>query len=167
MSKGRDKNRPAKVFKTKTFAYVQPFAGGLFTLDFEDLDLLDLCTWHIDGKHIASEVNGKKVYLHKLIGKRLGFPATTKFIDHKNREPRDNRRKNLRPATRSLNSLNKAPINNKLGIAGIHWDKINKVWDVKCGRGRRKVVKHLEDAIALREKWYKEKELEEEKAAWE
>ena len=165
MSKGRDRNRPAKVFRTKKFAYVKPFAGGLFAVDFADLDLLDLCTWHIDGKHVASEIKGKKVYLHKLIGARLGFPKS-KHVDHKNREPRDNRRHNLRPATRSLNVLNKEHLGSKVGIAGVYWDKINHVWDVRCGRDRRKVVRTLDEAIKLRLKWYEEKTREEELKAW-
>lgn len=57
--------------------------------------------------------------MHRVIGRRLGFPENLE-IDHINGDPMDNRRVNLRPATRSQNLANKGPQKtNKLGVKGV------------------------------------------------
>jgi len=86
--------------------------GVVFTVlfDDEDLDLISNYRWflHTGGYAYASIWNGtrktrKNILMHRLI---MGFPKNID-IDHKNRNKLDNRRINLRFATRSQNIINK------------------------------------------------------------
>lgn len=52
---------------------------------------------------------------HHLLGKRPPL-----VIDHRNRDPLDNRRENLRWATRSQNQINQRPRKSRLGIRGVY-----------------------------------------------
>jgi len=79
-------------------------------VDAEDFDLVAKHKWflHPGGYAYASPWNGsrknrKNIVMHRLI---MGFP-TKKDVDHKNRNKLDNRRANLRLATRSQNVINK------------------------------------------------------------
>ena len=70
----------------------------------EDYKLVSQYTWYTAKRvrphsvhwYAASEINGKLVYLHAFI---TGFSRT----DHENNDGLDNRRANLREATRSQN----------------------------------------------------------------
>lgn len=93
--------------------------------------------WGISGKYPSRKVDleGKNTYMSMhdhILGKKNGYE-----IDHINRDKLDNRKDNLRYATVSQNSINKAPsINNTSGIKGVtkkrgKWQaQINK--DGKC-----------------------------------
>lgn len=51
------------------------------------------------------------------------------LIDHEDRDRRNNRWKNLRPATRSQNAANsKLRKDNKSGLKGVYWNKKSKRW---------------------------------------
>ena len=63
----------------------------------------------------------KGIQLHRLI---FGDVPNGFEIDHANRDTLDNRKANLRLATRSLNSANsKRQVNNKSGFKGVFWSK--------------------------------------------
>jgi hypothetical protein len=61
------------------------------------------------------------------LGVRILKAPPGKFVDHRNLNKLDNRRQNLRIATRSQNGMNRrAMSNNELGIKGVSRDKNKK-----------------------------------------
>lgn len=94
-------------------------------VDEQDVDLLHAHAWCLQrgGKtrYAASNFAGKKIYLHRLIFERMsGVPLGRKEVDHCNRNGLDNRRENLRVATRSEQLRNTSlNIRNKSGFRGV------------------------------------------------
>lgn len=91
-----------------------------------------------------------RIYMHRVI---LGFPDLE--VDHINRNRLDNRRENLRTATRSQNAHNTGPqINNTSGYRGVYWYKAYKKWeaDIKVQGKKIKLgyFKDIEDAASIR-----------------
>lgn len=72
-------------------------------VDIKDLGRVSKFRWYLKDKYAVATIKGKKVRMHHLI---LGKPDKDKVIDHKNRDPLDNRRLNLRIVSRVLNSQN-------------------------------------------------------------
>lgn len=74
-----------------------------FIFDKDDYDKVKNHCWMIsDNGYVVSRYNGKTIRFHIVImGKRDGF-----VIDHINRKKNDNRKSNLRYATKSQNSIN-------------------------------------------------------------
>jgi formate-dependent nitrite reductase cytochrome c552 subunit len=64
--------------------------------------------------------------MHRLI---INNNDSKMHTDHKNNNPLDNRRENLRICTNSQNQMNtKVQINNTSGFKGVVWNKIAKKW---------------------------------------
>lgn len=90
---------------------------GVAIVDDSDYDLVKDYSWHI---HVSSNreyarawIDGRREYMHRLI-----CPAV--LVDHINNNGLDNRRSNLRPASKSLNSLNsKTRSDNTSGYKGV------------------------------------------------
>jgi hypothetical protein len=96
------------------------------------------------GKH-------KTVFMHRAIMD----PPDGMEIDHLNRNPLDNRRCNLRIATRSENHLNRGvSVKSKSGVSGVVWDAVRKKWRASITvRGAVHELgrfPEIEDAIAVR-----------------
>ena len=83
--------------------------GKIALVSDQDHWLVKQFSWYADQKHnmwyaqSSYVYNGKsiKIYMHRLLA---GFPPF--WLDHKNHNGLDNRRGNLRPATRSENQAN-------------------------------------------------------------
>lgn len=93
-----------------------------FYFDLEDYDKIKKYCWierinkTTGGHWLAAKINNKSVKMFHL----LGF----KGYDHRNRNPLDNRKENLRIATAAENSRNSSvPKNNTSGFIGVSWAK--------------------------------------------
>ena len=120
---------------------IQLTQGHVAIIDIADADLADL-KWQAletrDGTCYAKRgarnpsVNKQYTeYLHRVILERKLGRSLEKgeFCDHDNRNKLDNRRKNLRLATPSQNSMNSTKkANNTSGYKGVSWNVQKKKW---------------------------------------
>ena len=98
-----------------------------FYFDLGDYDIIKDYCWiertnnSTGGKYLSAKCNGKHIKMFHL----LGF----KGYDHENRNPFDNCRKNLRPASYAENSRNATvQHNNTSGFIGVSFDKKSNKW---------------------------------------
>lgn len=101
-------------------------SGHYFYFDDEDIDLVNSYKWHIQKGYVATEVGSRKLnqrkvfHLHRLI---LGA-SPGQLVDHRDRDPLNNRRENLRLSTRSTNGMNRTrQANNTSGFKGVSLHK--------------------------------------------
>jgi len=97
-------------------------------IDADDRERVNRYRWSLQGRYLRvnRHWNGKQhnIYLHHyLIGMSLD---RTLEIDHINRDPLDNRKKNLRFVTRQENMWNR-----KEGL-GVYWDRDRGNWVAQC-----------------------------------
>lgn len=123
-------------------------------IDREDWDLVSRYKWQYcpadnNRAYATTQVKvrgfGHCFSMHRLI---MGFPEFQ--VDHRNRNGLDNRRKNLREATRVLNIANSAiRRDNTSGAKGVHWSKSHNTW---CARiqvnGKRITVGEFTNKVA-------------------
>jgi len=94
-------------------------------VDDEDFERLAQYRWNVsDSGHARRSVRidgkVKTIYMHH----EILTPPPGKEVDHRNCNPLDNRRDNLRIATRGQNNMNKgAQSNSVTGIKGVSFDK--------------------------------------------
>jgi hypothetical protein len=109
-----------------------PLTQGKETL-VSDQDYKYLMQWkwraHNQGYAVREQWHrgaSKSVLMHKVVAARKGV---TGEIDHRNQNKLDNRRRNLRPATRSQNTSNgKIRADNQSGYKGVSWDEQSQRW---------------------------------------
>lgn len=98
--------------------------GKPILIDSEDLELVSQYAWTVtkDGyakKYLEKLVDGKRlrkvVYMHRLIMDA----KENEIIDHINQNKADNRRSNLRVASKSLNALNSHKVRSSTGYRGV------------------------------------------------
>lgn len=134
-----------------------------FFIDIDDYDKIKNNSWYEneDG-YLLSRINGKLIRMHILIMDADGF---NKDVEHKNHNTRDNRKSNLRMATRSQNAMNVGiRSNNTSGTTGVYYNKNRRVWYSKITINNKEVYLgsflNKEDAIAARrdaeERYFKE-----------
>lgn len=90
---------------------------GFVLIDDSDYELVKDYSWHIhrssNRDYARAWINGRREYMHRLI-----CPA--ELVDHINNNGLDNRRSNLRSASKSLNALNsKVRNDNTTGYKGV------------------------------------------------
>lgn len=129
--------------------------GTEFYFDWEDFDKIKEYCWREkitkDGYHsVVADVRNKRknLPLHQLI-------VNYELCDHSNRNPFDNRKSNLRDATKNDNSRNKSlQCNNTSGVTGVSFIKDTQKWRARIVVNNQEI--HLgtfvskEDAIIAR-----------------
>ena len=131
-----------------------------FYFDMDDFELIKDYCWliHKDGGNYYSldakiPLTGKCTKMHILIG--------FKGFDHIDRNPLNNRKYNLRQATKQENAMNASlSSNNTSGIIGVSFSKPHKKWKSYITFNRKQIYLGLyinkEDAIKARLKAEKE-----------
>jgi hypothetical protein len=96
-----------------------------FIIDVQDYELVSKYRWWKDKNsgYFITTTNGCALYLHRLL-----LPDKEGLVcDHRNRDKSDNRRVNLRYATKQQNSQNRSiSCANKSGYIGVCWHIRNK-----------------------------------------
>lgn len=133
-------------------------SGQQFLFDKEDYDIVKQYCWRQtnNGYIVASDKpNGKKIiyWLHRLV-----MNASDEIIiDHIRGEKSryDNRKSNLRSATKSQNCMNrKKPSNNTSSVTGVRWHKASNKWQVGIGVNGKQiylgVYDDFDEAVRIR-----------------
>lgn len=96
--------------------------------DFEHLNQFKWCKKY--DEYVIGNINNKHWRIHRYIMiEILKHDITSKVkIDHKNNNPLDNRRENLRTITNAGNNRNKEKISTDSKYYGVIWHKNNKKW---------------------------------------
>ena len=116
-------------------------------IDFEELQKIK---WHISNSGYARATKAIRVYgscfIHRAI---LGKPPKGLCIDHINGNKLDNRRKNLRFATYSVNGYNRKKLHGKntSGFNGVYFHEQTKKWRVLVSVG---LFKTKREAVKMR-----------------
>lgn len=125
--------------------------GKSFYVDYEDYEKIKDLKWTVNNKGywIHCEYKKKSIYLHRFI---MGNPEGYK-IDHKDQNPSNNRKSNLRLATTQNNRFNTKPSKlNKSGIIGVHYS--DNRWHATIKINNKKITLgsfiNKEDAIIAR-----------------
>lgn len=120
-------------------------------------------TKHPNG-YVYIHIKNKNYVAHRLIF-MLHHGYLPEFIDHINGIRSDNRIENLRPVTKSQNSLNaKLSKSNTSGVKGVCWDSDTKKWlvQVTINKKQKKIGRYddleLAELVAIeaRDKYHKE-----------
>jgi len=85
--------------------------------------------------YAKTRMAGKRVSMHRFI-LELG---ETEEVDHKNRNGLDNRRENLRPATRQQNLFNRNTKRGASGYKGVSWKPRQRKWQAALTVDRKQI----------------------------
>lgn len=113
--------------------------GRVCAVDEIDGDLAELKWFAHKSRHVyyverRPYIGSRKqitVKMHRLIMERILRRALSpsELVDHSNGNGLDNRRSNLRLATRTQNRVNsRRPSNNTSGYKGVYWDAQRNLW---------------------------------------
>ena len=125
-----------------------------FYFDLEDYNLIQDYTWYEDiSKDGYHSLKAKDKETGKII--KMSYLFGCKYYDHKDRNPLNNRRDNLRQATELENARNKSiSKRNTSGFTGVCWDKECNKWMayIKVNKKMKKLGRYInkEDAIRAR-----------------
>lgn len=106
---------------------IQCSKGYVALVDDEDYERINAFSWfsivtrgHVSPARWAGKKNGKRI-CQRMAHEVLGLaPGSGTLIDHKNREPLDNQKHNLREADKKLNAQNTDRVE---FASGIYFDK--------------------------------------------
>lgn len=127
-----------------------------FYFDLEDYDKIKDFRWYEEKRdgYICTVIDGKHIKMHQFVCDDL------KYLDHENKNKRDNRKINLRSSDKSKNEMNKNPsIRNKSGVVGVSQSGRNGRWIAQIKKGKDHRTKYFinkKDAIKQRLIWEKE-----------
>ena len=122
--------------------YKNKLVRGYALINNKDFKKVSHIFWVLSSHGYASgfdKKTGKKVYMHRLILN----PPKNKQTDHINGNRLDNRRENLRIATRSQNGANKSkyPIRKTTSkYKGVYFNKLDKKWVAKVKINKKEIT---------------------------
>lgn len=117
-------------------------AGHLFLIDAEDWPRISGIKWSVssdgDGRmYVSTRFGKKKTYLHRML---LEAPDGQR-VDHRNGNPLDNRKANLRLATHQQNMFNRRKSHTFKGKPTASTFK-GVTWERSCGRYKARIKKN-------------------------
>ena len=135
--------------------------GKPFYFDLEDYEKIEPFSWREQyGPGGRYSRVAATIYPGKVERSMAQVITGENFLDHINRNTMDNRKNNLRKATRRENNINISPrVDNKIGITGVNYENYCQRWVAHItlpsesgGRGKLKTrrFKNKEDAIKCR-----------------
>ena len=135
--------------------------GSTFYFDLEDYDVIKGYTWHKNELgYLITTYRTEQIRMHRLL---LGLTTDDSDIevDHKNHNPSDNRKNNLRTCTHQENQCNRVdPANNTSGHIGVSYlskqNKYRAFIDYKGKYYSLGKYTDIRDAITARERAEKE-----------
>jgi len=153
----------ALVLSYRRFHYGYPFRripltqGKYAIVDPEDYERLNKYKWYASeggstfyaARCVWEPVNKKKrtIKMHR----EIINPPHPLVVDHINRNGLDNRKANLRPATKSQNTINKPCIKQKGAHSkylGVTWQKSINKWQAQIrAKGKPRVIGYFNDEI--------------------
>jgi HNH endonuclease len=147
--------RPPNVVDEQQGTVSVPLTRGLWTvIDFSDAKLLGPKNWTANNGGYANQRRGKEMVMlhHLILPRKPGFD-----VDHIDGDKRNNRRSNLRYATRSENLANRRQTGKtKAKRIGVCWDSTRQKWmaTIQFNKKPRRLGRFvdLEEAIAARER---------------
>lgn len=97
--------------------------GEEFYFDLEDYDKIKDFYWYKnDEGYLLSYTKNRTLRMHRLF-------IDSRYVDHINSNTSDNRKNNLRTATKSQNGMNRdLQSNNTSGNTGVYWNKQTSKW---------------------------------------
>lgn len=131
-------------------------AGDKFLIDKEDFDKVKNYCWRREkrGYIIANSRNGenKIVWIHRII---MSVTDEQILVDHKSWDKSDNRKTNLRLATKSQNNINiKRKSNNTSGYTGVTYNKRSNKYIARISKDNKRIFlgsfDSIEEAIKAR-----------------
>jgi len=118
------------------FRRIKLTRGQYAIVDPEDFERLNQYKWHCSHRGYAKRAvpHAPAKGRQRLVGMHQELCPVPEgmVVDHINRNPLDNRKANLRPATRRQNTWNRKLTRKtrKTRYTGIHWDKRSRKWEV-------------------------------------
>ena len=125
-----------------------------FYFDLDDYDKIkDYCWCESQGQPGYIVLSAQDSKIHKLI--KMHQLVYGDDCDHADRNPLNNRKSNLRKATRSQQNMNRGmQKNNTSGFKGVYWMQRCKKWQVSININKKKIhlgyFKDKDDAIRVR-----------------
>lgn len=105
-------------------------------IDSEDVEKVSKYKWYLNNKHVSTRIKNRGIGIQCII---LGIKTDRhRMIDHKDRNPLNNRKSNLRSCIKKENSSNRGKHkNNTSGFKGVC--KLGKSWRVVLCAGMERI----------------------------
>jgi hypothetical protein len=119
--------------------------------DIDDFDKITKYKWFLTKGGYAESKESEHIKMHHLVFKK---PDNEFVIYHSDKNKLNNRKKNLREVTKSMNSFNRDITPSGSGCVGVHFDKARGKWLASIQKDSKNInlgrFENLEDAIKSR-----------------
>lgn len=106
-----------------------PLTKGFYSvIDKEDFNRANLYTWHYNKGYAEGEVNGVRTSLHRFL---INLSDSSIHVDHRDTNPLNNRKSNLRTCTLAENNRNTKSRKGTSKYKGVCWQKNTLRWSAE------------------------------------